>query len=223
MSYPLGAPGGGRERSSERPHAVASALEDQDPTLRLIEKIQAGIDVEESSRKLYELHYRKIIGFFRRRGFSNEDSRDLTQDVFSRVFNAIDTFRRESRFERWLFEIALNVYRNELRRKGAEKREGVEVSIDIPPDDNKDPPGSKMELVSEGKNALDGLVEEERRAKLQAALKDLPPQMRACCELRYIRGLKYHEIATVMKISIETVKAHLHQAGKRLKEKLGGK
>ncbi len=180
-----------------------------------------GIDVEESSRRLYELYYRKIIGFFRRRGFSNEDSRDLTQDVFSRVFNAIDTFRRESRFERWLFEIALNVYRNELRRRGAEKREGVEVSIDIPPDD-KDTPGSKTELVSEERNALDGMVEQERRAKLQAALKDLPPQMRACCELRYIRELKYHEIATVMKISIETVKAHLHQARKRLIEMLGG-
>jgi DNA-directed RNA polymerase specialized sigma24 family protein len=45
--------------------------------------------------------------------------------------------------------------------------------------------------------------------------------MRTCCLLRYVRGLKYQEIATVMKISIETVKAHLHQARKRLIEKLG--
>jgi RNA polymerase sigma-70 factor, ECF subfamily len=218
MSHPLGAPGGGREPSLDLPHIVASALADQDPTPRLIENIQAGKEVEESSRKLFELHYRKVIGFFCRRGFSSEESRDLTHDVFFRVFNAIATFRRESRFEKWLFEIALNVYRNKLRSLGAEKRDAVEVSIDISPDDE----GAPKEPPSEEKNTLDVMVERERRAKLLAALKDLPPQMRACCELRYIQGLKYHEIAKVMKISIETVKAHLHQARKRLIEKLGG-
>ena len=221
MSHPFGAPGGGREHPSSPPHVVASALANQDPILRLIEMLQMGIDVEESSRKLHELHYSKVIGFFRRHGFSNEDSRDLTQDVFARVFNAIDTFRRESRFERWLFEIALNVYRNKLRSLGAEKRDAVEVPIDGSPDENETP-GSKVQPASEEENALDAMVERERRAKLLAALEELPPQMRVCCELRYIQELKYHEIATVMKISIETVKAHLHQARKRLMEKLGG-
>jgi RNA polymerase sigma-70 factor (ECF subfamily) len=218
MSHPLEAPSGGRERSRDLPSAVTSTLVDQDPTSLLIENIQAGREVEESSRKLFELHYRKVIGFFCRRGFSSEESRDLTQDVFFRVFNAIATFRRESRFERWLFEIALNIYRNKLRSKGAEKRDAVVVPIKVPPEDE----GAFKEPVSEEKNALDVIVERERQAKLLAALKELPPQMRACCELRYIQGLKYHEIATAMKISIETVKAHLHQARKRLIEKLGG-
>jgi len=45
--------------------------------------------------------------------------------------------------------------------------------------------------------------------------------MRLCCALRYERGLKYEEIADVMKISIETVKAHLHQGRKRLAARLG--
>jgi RNA polymerase sigma-70 factor, ECF subfamily len=222
MSHPLGAPGGGRERPRNLAPAVNSALADQDPILRLIENLQKGIDVNESSRKLFELHYRKIVGFFRRKGFSAEESRDLTQDVFLRVFNAIDTFRRESRFERWLFEIALNIYRNKLRSKGAEKRDALEVPIDVPSDD-EGTPGSGVQLVSEEIDALGSMVERERRAKLLAALKELPTQMRVCCELRYAQGLKYHEIATAMKISIETVKAHLHQARKRLTEKLRGK
>jgi len=139
MSHPLGAPGGGRERPHDLSSVAASALTDQDLTLRLIENIQAGTDVEESSRKLFLLHYRKIIGFFLRRGFSSEDSSDLTQDVFSRVFKAIDTFRREAQFKRWLFEIAMNTYRNELRRRGAEKRDAVVVPIDMPPDDGSAP------------------------------------------------------------------------------------
>lgn len=210
----------GRGHPIELPDGLTPALDDQDPSIRLIDKIQAGIDIDENCRKLHDLHYRKVINFFRRKGFSPEESRDLTQDVFSRVFKAIDTFRRESRFERWLFEIATNTFRNELRRKGAEKRDAVELSINISPEDDG-VPVQVVEPVSGERSALDSMIERERRAGLLSALQELPPQMRTCCMLRYVRGLKYQEIAKVMKISIETVKAHLHQARKRLIEKLG--
>jgi RNA polymerase sigma-70 factor, ECF subfamily len=220
MSHPLEAPGGGREHPQDPPSVVTPALADQDPTPWLIEQIQAGIDVDENSGKLFNLHQKRVIRFFRHRGFSEEDSRDLTQEVFSRVFNAIDTFRQESRFERWLFEISLNVYRNELRRRGAEKRDALEISIDNAPEDDSHP-GPKVEPVSKEKDPLDGIIDRERQTALHKAFQELPAQMRRCCELRYIQGLKYHQIATVMKISIETVKAHLHQARKRLMDKLG--
>jgi RNA polymerase sigma-70 factor (ECF subfamily) len=198
---------------------LTPALDNEDPSLPLIDKILAGIDVEENSRQLYNLHYRKVVNFFRRKGCSHEDSHDLTQEVFSRVFNAIDTFRRESRFERWLFEIALNAFRNYLRSKGADKRDAVELSIDVSVDDE----GAQgvRELPAKDPVVLDSLIEQERRSCLRAALLELPAQMRTCCLLRYEKGLKYQEIATVMKISIETVKAHLHQARKRLTERLG--
>jgi RNA polymerase sigma factor (sigma-70 family) len=97
----------------------------------------------------------------------------------------------------------------------------VELSLDLPPDEESIP--RSRELVSGEGTALDSMIERERRAALLKALKELPPQMRICCELRYIRGLKYHEIAAVMKVSIETVKAHLHQARKRLQEILNGR
>jgi RNA polymerase sigma-70 factor (ECF subfamily) len=193
---------------------------DQDPSLLLVGKIQNGIDVDENSRRLVKLHEQKVLNFFRRRGFSVEESQDLTQDVFSRVFKAIATFRRDSRFERWLFEIAVNIFRNELRRKKAEKRDAPEIPILAPSEDGT-VSGLGFEPVAEEQSALDSLIARERRAKLMTALQKLPQQMRICCLLRYERGLKYQEIATVMKISIETVKAHLHQARKRLIETLG--
>jgi RNA polymerase sigma-70 factor (ECF subfamily) len=220
MSHPLEATSAGCGRPVASTNGLTPDLADQDPSLLLIDKILAGIDVEESSRQLHNLHYRKVVNYFRRKGFPPEESRDLTQDVFVRVFKAIDTFRRESRFERWLLEIAANIFRNELRRKGAEKRDAPEVSIDIPPE-GENGPGLKVEPVSEDKNALDSIVDREQRKALLTAFQKLPVQMRTCCELRYLQGLKYHEIATVMKISIETVKAHLHQARKRLAEIVG--
>jgi RNA polymerase sigma-70 factor (ECF subfamily) len=220
MSHPLEATSDGCGHPVASSKGLTPDLADQDPSLLLIDKIQRGIDVEESHRQLFNLHYRKVVNFFCRRGCSPDDSRDLTQDVFSRVFNAIDTFRRESRFERWLFEIAINIFRNYLRRKGAEKRDAPEVSIDISLEGERGP-GSKVEPVSEEKSALDSIIDREQRKALLGAFQKLPAQMRTCCELRYLQGLKYHEIATVMKISIETVKAHLHQARKRLMEILG--
>lgn len=221
MSHSFYASSDGSEHPIELPDGVTPALDDQeDPSLRLIEKIQAGIDVDESYRKLCDLHYQKIINFFRRKRCSPQESGDLTQEVFSRVFQGIATFRHESRFERWLFEIAANAFRNEIRRRGAEKRDAVEVSINVSPEEEG---GSArvVEPVAQEQSALDAMIKRERSARLRSELQELPPQMRTCCLLRYERGLKYQEIAKVMKISIETVKAHLHQARKRLIEKLG--
>lgn len=196
-------------------------MSDDDLTRRLIEEIQAGRNVEENFRRLHELHSRRVLNFFQRKGFTPEESRDLTQDVFLRVFKGIGGFRRESRFERWLFEIVHSIYSNELRRRHAEKREGKETSLDAGKEDDSSGPG--IEISSQDPSPLDESVGKERLQTLRQALAELPPQMRLCCELRYVRGYKYQEIATLMKISIETVKAHLHQARKRLMDKLAGR
>jgi RNA polymerase sigma-70 factor (ECF subfamily) len=64
---------------------------------------------------------------------------------------------------------------------------------------------------------MENMLEQERAEKLSRAIKEMPEQMRTCFLLRYDQGRKYKEIAVIMKITIDTVKAHLHQAKKRLK------
>ncbi|HYO14457.1 MAG TPA: sigma-70 family RNA polymerase sigma factor [Thermoanaerobaculia bacterium] len=194
-------------------------MSDDDLTFRLIEQIQAGVDVDESFRRLHDLHYRRVRNHFLYKGFSPEESRDLTQDVFLRVFKGIGGFRRESRFEKWLFKIVHNLLSNEVRGRHAEKRERKETSLDAAKEDESI--GAAIEIPSQDPSVLDEAVEKERLQALRQALAGLPPQMRLCCELRYVKGFKYQEIAVLMKISIETVKAHLHQARKRLMDKLG--
>jgi RNA polymerase sigma-70 factor (ECF subfamily) len=190
------------------------------PTLDLVDKIQRVIDREENSRRLFELHRPRVLAYFKRKGFPPEECRDLTQEVFLRVFKAIDTFRRESSFEWWMLGIADSVYKNELRRRGAEKRDGVEHSLDALVSEDSHT-GPRLSLAATGPTPEQEVDRKEQIARIRAALHDLPLQMRLCCTLRYERGLKYQEIATVMKISIETVKAHLHQARKRLIATLG--
>jgi len=195
---------------------------EHDPILVLIEQIQAGIRVEENFEKLHRRFRPRVQSFFARKGYSAEDCRDLTQEVFLRVFKGIDTFRRESRFERWLWEIAAHVYHNDVRRRRTEKRDGLETSLDTPVenDDGSSPaPGIPASDPSPEEQVIQG----EQLAAFRAALQELPEQMRRCCLLRYEQGLKYQEIAIVMQISIETVKAHLHQARKRLAARLEAK
>jgi RNA polymerase sigma-70 factor, ECF subfamily len=201
--------------------SVQRMPEPEDPSRRLVELIQAGENVTENFQRLFDLHYAKVVSFFERKRFSHEESRDLTQDVFFRVFKGIAAFRREASFRSWLFEIATNVFRNEVRRRKAEKRDAPEQPLLTEPDPDSDLPSGGAVVPSPEPGALEGLVRQERLKNLRKALQELPDQMRRCCILRYEKGLKYEEIATVMKISVQTVKAHLHQAKKKLTEKLG--
>ena len=192
-----------------------------DPVLHLVEQIQAGTRVEENFEKLFQLFRPRVRSFFSGKGFDSEECKDLTQDVFLRVFKRIDTFRRESRFERWLWEIMTNVYFNKIRSLKTEKRRATVVSLDSS-DRGEDDPSPGMTVAIDEPIPEEILLLREQSGSLQAAFKGLPDQMRRCCLLRYDQGLKYQEIADVMKISIETVKAHLHQARKRLIAQLGG-
>jgi RNA polymerase sigma factor (sigma-70 family) len=211
---------GGVERFPSGPRPLRPETVEDD-TIKLIEEIQAGIRVEGNFGKLFKRFRGRVHSYFRRKGFSHEESSDLTQDVFLRVFKGIASFRRESRFERWLWEIANHVYFNEIRRRKTDKRDGFEQSLDATVEGEEGPsPGQTV--VAPEPNPEEEVVRGEQVERLRAALEGLPGQMRRCCLLRYEQGLQYQEIADVMKISIETVKAHLHQARKRLTTQLGG-
>lgn len=163
--------------------------------------------------ELFQRYYRPVVSFFMKRGFSSEESRDLAQETFLRVFNKWDSFRGESSVETWLFQIAANLYKNTLRSLQTQKRDAQEVSMDCTE-------SVDVELRSREGDALRAILAEERSQRLRAALEDLPPQMRQAVFLRVDGDLKYREIAELMHVSIETVKAHLYQARQHLRDRL---
>ena len=192
---------------------------DDDPSRRLVELIQEGTDVGANFERLHQLHFRRVRNFFLQRGFSREETADHTQDVFLRVYRGIKTFRRESGFKTWLFEIADHVFQNELRRRGAGKRKGWETSIETGGPEDEDGQPTPIEPPTEP-TALKSVLHRERTVALSQSIQDLPEQMQTCFLLRYGQERKYKEIAVIMRISIDTVKAHLFQAKKRLKLEL---
>jgi RNA polymerase sigma factor (sigma-70 family) len=179
------------------------------PTPRLIDLIRSGIEVERNFEQLYHRYRKRVWSYFARKGFSPPESDDLTQQTFFRVFRNMGRQKDSSKFEGWLFEIATNLYRNELRTWSTEKRQGAQVELDD-------------YHASWDPDPLADAIEHERRGALDAALAELPNQRRRCALLRLRGGFRYREIAAIMGISTETVKAHLHHAIKDLKAKLGG-
>lgn len=190
---------------------------------RVIEDLQAGVSTEENFRRLFVHYWPSLDRFFARCGIPRELRGDLTQETFLGIYYGIGGFRREARFESWVFTIAANVYRKHLRRRSAGKRAARELPLDEPETANG--PSLAERLVDESAEALgpeDRLLRSERMHHLLEALDDLPDRMRKCLILRSFQDLSYEEIAAVMRLAPETVRSHLFHARRRLKELLAG-
>lgn len=184
---------------------------------RTVSELQAGVRVESNSRRVFELFYPWIRRFFGRLGYTPQESEDLAQDTLSQVFHQIGSFRQDGSFKSWVFAVAANLHRNECRHRHREKRKAQEVSIDAVSESGARLPEPASKENSPAREAY----EKERREALARAIKELPPQMGRALTLRVEQDLKYREIAVVLQISVETVKAHLFSARQRLREVLG--
>jgi RNA polymerase sigma-70 factor (ECF subfamily) len=140
-------------------------------------------------------------------GGDAERARDATQETALRFLRQLPGFRGESQIRTWSLGIAINVVR-EMRRA----RRGDSV---LPEE-----PG-----VTDGRRAVPGGPEEaveasERRDVLRATLADLPDRQREAVVLRFFEDLSVEETAAAMACAPGTVKATVHQALRKLKEKL---
>ncbi|HEX2251727.1 MAG TPA: sigma-70 family RNA polymerase sigma factor [Thermoanaerobaculia bacterium] len=190
---------------------------------RLVAELRCGAEPERVYRELFALYHRAVWRFFAHRGLSSEDCRDLTQETFVRVYTGMDGFRGDARFDTWLYQIALNTYRKTLRYGSADKRDGQEETLEAADGAvRQDVESAALADGAPPARPLDDLLAGERREALRRAIAGLPEQMRRCVLLRVYHELAYREIAAVLRVSIETVKAHLFQAKRKLRAELGG-
>jgi RNA polymerase sigma factor (sigma-70 family) len=177
-----------------------------------VRRFQEGRDRSGSFRFLYETYFRAIERFFARKGLPPEDCLDLTQETFLGIYKGLDGYEHRQHFSAWLYRVATTTWLKRHRTAATAKRAVVEVSRD-----SMEHPEATLAVPG---RQLDGLLDEERWRALRAAVAELPEQMRDCLTLRLYHHLSHKEIATVKRISIETVKAHLFRARRKLQEKL---
>ncbi len=174
---------------------------------------------EQDFEFLYSRYYRYLYSFFLVRGCSPEECQDLIQETFLKAYRGSRKFRGEASVRTWLLKIAGHTFQNFIRSRSALKRNAKVVSLQ----DLQKSPSPPSEVGFGGRDPfgpLERMLGAERKNLLEDALQDLPPRMRTCLQLRIHEDLKYREIATLMQISIQTVKSQLSQAKKRLKESL---
>jgi RNA polymerase sigma-70 factor, ECF subfamily len=130
---------------------------------------------------------------------------DVTQQIFLKLFTAIRQFRGDSEFSTWLYRLVVNACLDERRRRRRLLPWGETVAMRNP---------------SEKKPQEKQYARLEVQEAVQAAIGELKPKFRLPILLKYIEGLSYDEIASVMGCSKGTVASRLNRGHSQLAKRL---
>lgn len=169
---------------------------------------------EDAFRMLVQRYERPVYHLVWRMVKSEEDAKDLTQEIFLKVFRVLEQFDSSRNFSSWLYKIASNQSIDFLRRRRLKT-----VSLGHDPLDDDKPP---VEISDDGPLPDEDIDDARRRERLGRLVDRLAPHYRIVIQLRYDRQLAYEEIAEVLGLPLGTVKARLHRAHHQLKNWLSG-
>src|SRR5512147_1861214 len=179
--------GAGREPNVD---ARNTELEDGE----IVRRVLAG---EEDLFELLVRRYQvRVVSHVTRMVGSRDDALDLAQEIFLKVFQALDRFNPAYKFSTWLFRIAGNAAIDHLR-----KRRPRTVPLETPDPDG--PPGQfQAEQRSNWLDPYGELRNTERGQAIHRAIQELPADFRELIALRHFAGLSYEEIADVKKMPL---------------------
>ncbi|KQY90198.1 hypothetical protein ASD24_25190 [Paenibacillus sp. Root52] len=159
--------------------------------------MNAGEMNEQLQPKLQE-----IRNYLIRLGASPSDAEDILQETVYKAFLYIDSIEN-GKFSAWLYRVAINRYYDLCRRK---KWTMVPIDTMDIPDDNL---------------PEDALLQQEKKEEVEAVLRQLAPLHKQLLIMKYEMELPYQEIARLLGIRMEQVKASLYQARQQFKKKYG--
>jgi RNA polymerase sigma-70 factor (ECF subfamily) len=145
------------------------------------------------------------------------DAFDIVQEVFLKVFKNIGNFRGSSSLKTWIYRIAVNEAYNHRRWFSRHQRREVALGPEEGVRTHAD------SLADPSRTPFDQAADHETFALVEAALDKLNPKFRAVVVLRDIEDLSYEEIATVLNVSIGTVKSRILRGREALRRILEGR
>ena len=143
---------------------------------------------------------------------NQHDAEDLSQEVWLKAYQALQSFRFDSSFYTWLRRITINAFLNH-RRSTLFRRNGQTTVVELMPIDSEPLPESSLASPENIYNKLlfESVVE---------ALGELTPSQRLAFLLRHYEGMSYDEIANAMNCSTGTVKKGVWRAITKLRARL---
>ena len=166
-----------------------------------------------SAFELIVMRYKDLITNFIYRSIGDyHRAEDLAQETFLRVFRSANRYEPKCRFKNWLYLIATNLCRNEIRDR---KRRNTAYLDDVVPDSEN---VSYFELMQDVSQLPDEVYEKkERQVIIQQTINRLPENQRLALLLVSYQNLRYDEIAEVLECSVSAVKSLIHRARQNMK------
>jgi len=158
---------------------------------------------ERAYTAIIKKYQEKLYWHIRRMVVQHEDTNDVLQNVFIKVWNGLGNFREDSQLYTWLYRIGTNEslsFLEQQKRKSSVSLSDVESGLEnkIKADQNFD--ANKLEW------------------KLQLAIQKLPEKQRLVFNLRYYDEMPYEQMSRVLDTSEGALKASYHHAAKKVEE-----
>ncbi len=158
---------------------------------------------EKSFTLIIKKYQEKLYWHVRRMVVSHEDANDVLQNMFIKVWKALDNFREDSQLYTWLYRIATNeclTFLEQQKKRASVSLSDVETGLSnkLQADKHFDP--NKLEW------------------KLQAAIQQLPEKQRVVFNLRYYDEMPYEKMSKVLETSEGALKASYHHAVKKIED-----
>ncbi|MBP2643760.1 MAG: sigW [Firmicutes bacterium] len=147
-----------------------------------------------------------------------EEAEDLTQEVFIRVNKALNSLQKEEQLAVWMYRIATNVAIDRMRNSSFQRQQIKPMASDFAEADISD---SVKDASFVGKTSVETqVIHNEMNKCIRGIIEMLPDNYRMVIILSELEGLPNKEIADILGLSLDVVKARLHRGRAKLKKEL---
>ena len=169
--------------------------------LTLITQLQNSKTKEVAFKQLLSLYKERLYWHIRKIVVSHDDTDDVLQNTFIKIFKNIDTFKNDSKLYSWMYRIATNESINFINKRAKEKK--VDISE------------YQQQLVSnlDSDNWFTG---NDIQLILQKAIATLPQKQQLVFNMKYFDEMKYNQISEILETSVGALKASYHIAVKKI-------
>jgi len=157
--------------------------------------------VRQNWRKVFNVAY-KFVG-------KHDEAEDLAQDIFLKIFRALNTFDRRANFQTWIISISRNLCIDHYR---SVRKERQTIARDVD--------SSDLQPATSERGPYQVAEHQDLRAQLRQALETLPVTLRTAVVLRDLQELSYQEIADRLGLPEGTVKSRINRGRIELAQQL---
>jgi RNA polymerase sigma-70 factor, ECF subfamily len=173
----------------------------------IIVLLQDSANHERAFRLIVSSYKERLYHVIRKILIDHDDTDDVLQDTFIKIWKNLDKFRGDANLYTWLYRIGTNEALSFLRKR----KKTQNISMDENPE---------LMAMLDSSSKSQHMTGDEISLRLQKAILQLPEKQRLVFNMKYFDKLKYEEIAEITETSVGGLKANYHMAVKKIEEYL---